>query len=258
MSIKIMSAVFESITLSPTDRLVMLSLADHAGDDGSCYPSVGRLCQRTGLGERAVQQTIKRLRDAGHISTKIGGGRGNATLYTLHINPAPETPFIKPRTRNPVSDDINPAYCALNPAPDAPEPLRTIKEPSVEKKEDVPAELEAWASPVAVASFLAYRRRHKSKALSLTGAKRLAGHLRKIFDNGGDCDDALAMIEEKGWASIEPDWYFKAKGQTNGNASQANSINSRGNPGFRTGHDDLLAGFQRAASRDDPWAKSVG
>jgi uncharacterized protein YdaU (DUF1376 family) len=37
-----------------------------------------------------------------------------------------------------------------------------------------------------------------------------------------------------------------------------NHNNSRGNPGFRTGHDDLLAGFQRAASRDDPWAKSVG
>ena len=49
MSIRIMAAVFESKTLGPTERLVMLALADHADDDGKCYPSVLRLCERTGL-----------------------------------------------------------------------------------------------------------------------------------------------------------------------------------------------------------------
>lgn len=133
MSIKIMSAVFESLTMGPTDRLVMLALADHAGDDGSCYPSIARLCQRTGLGERAVQVAIGRLKQAGHLTAKIGGGRGNSTLYTLHVNTAPETPFEKPRTINTVSDDINPAFNALNPAADAPEPSVTIIEPPERK-----------------------------------------------------------------------------------------------------------------------------
>ena len=130
LSIQLINAVFESLSLRPTDRLVMLSLADHAGEDGTCYPSIDRLCQRTGLGERAVQGAIGRLKSDGHLSAKIGGGRGNSTLYTLHINPAPETPYNKPRIGNPVSGDINPAYRALNPAPDAPEPLLTVIEPS--------------------------------------------------------------------------------------------------------------------------------
>ena len=138
MSIKIMSAVFESLTLGPTDRLVLLALADHAGEDGTCYPSIARLCQRTGLGERAVQVSIKRLKEAGQLTAKMGGGRGNSTLYTITINPAAETPFKKPRITNPVSSDINPAFNALNPAPDAPEPLRTIIEPSEEDLADKP------------------------------------------------------------------------------------------------------------------------
>lgn len=215
MSIQLINAVFESLSLGPTDRLVMLALADHAGDNGTCYPSIARLCQRTGLGERAVQSAIRRLKDCGHLSARMGGGRGNATLYTLHINPAAETPFEKPRFRNPVSDDINPAYRALNPAPNAPEPLRTIKEPS-EDKSAIAAVLEVWVSQEAAASFLAYRRKHKARALTLTGAKRLATHLREIFNAGFDPSDALAMAEERGWASVEPDWYFREKAKQNG------------------------------------------
>jgi hypothetical protein len=81
---------------------------------------------------------LKRLRDAGQITAKIGGGRGNSTLYTITLNPALETPFEKPRIRNPVSNDINPAFNALNPAADAPEPSVTIIEPSEEDLADKP------------------------------------------------------------------------------------------------------------------------
>ena len=69
--------------------------------------------------------------------------------------------------------------------------------------------VEAGASEQSVTSFIAYRRKHKSKGLTETGARRLATHLRSIFDSGGDPSDALAMAEERGWASVEPDWYFK-------------------------------------------------
>ena len=215
-----MSAVFESLTLGPTDRLVLLSLADHAGEDGTCYPSIARLCQRTGLGERAVQQALKRLREAGKLTAKMGGGRGNSTLYTITLNTALETPFEKPRFRNPVSNDINPAFNALNPARDAPEPSVTIIEPSVGKKRDVAATLEAWASPKAVSSFLAYRRKSKAGALTETGAARMATHLKAIFDAGFDPDDALGMAEQNGWRAVEASWYFKRKAEENGNGNR--------------------------------------
>jgi biotin operon repressor len=130
VSIRIMSAVFESKTLGPTERLVMLALADHADDEGKCYPSILRLCERTGLSERAVQTNVKKLTEAGYLAVHIGGGKGNANLYFVSPNPAANAPRTKctpapdaPQTPH----DVRP-----NPAPDAPEPSGNIKEPSIE------------------------------------------------------------------------------------------------------------------------------
>ena len=152
MSVKIMTAIFESETLGPTERLIMLALADHADDEGRCYPSIPRLCQRTGLGERAVQMNIRRLVAQGYVRIESGGGRGHSNLYFVSANPAygapitpgnpapnapirpknpaPETPFL---TTNPASRALNPASRALNPARDAPEPSGTIIEPVTER-----------------------------------------------------------------------------------------------------------------------------
>ena len=62
MSIKIMSQVWE-LDLPHNVQSIFLALADHADDDGYCYPSVGRLAWRTGYGVRQVQRTLKELRD---------------------------------------------------------------------------------------------------------------------------------------------------------------------------------------------------
>lgn len=105
---------------------------------------------------------------------------------------------------------------------------------------DIRRELEAWASPAAVTSFIAYRHKSKGKALTITASKRLATHLKAIFDAGGDPDDALGMAEERGWLTVDPDWYFKAKGNENG---------QRTNGGARPGpHNAFLAGFASAAN----------
>ncbi|PHQ71452.1 MAG: hypothetical protein COB97_01995 [Paracoccus sp.] len=45
MSVRIMSAVFESRELGSTARLILLALADHADDEGRCYPSIARLSE---------------------------------------------------------------------------------------------------------------------------------------------------------------------------------------------------------------------
>ncbi|MDB6454729.1 helix-turn-helix domain-containing protein [Falsirhodobacter sp. 20TX0035] len=130
MSIKIMSAVFESETLGPTQRLIMLALADHADDSGRCYPSIARLCQRTGLGERAVQNNIRALVEAGYISIVPNAGQGLANLYFVRPTPAPDAPphEVHPRT----TCTSTPASRSKTPAPDAPKPSRTTTEPSEE------------------------------------------------------------------------------------------------------------------------------
>lgn len=127
MSIKLMSAVWERLELDPYERLVLLSLADHADDDGLCYPSVARLCQRTGMKERGVQTVVKRLAAKGLITIDPNAGRRGANLYTIRATPAPDAP---PHGMPPAPDAPTPAPdaphprtpCGGTPAPGAPEP----------------------------------------------------------------------------------------------------------------------------------------
>ena len=254
MSIRIMSAVFESETLGPTERLIMLSLADHADDEGRCYPSIDRLSRRTGLSERAVQTNIAKLRDQGYIKVVLGGGKGRSNLYFISANPAANAGYDAPKPRtictpqemHPAADaPQTPQQVRPNPAADAPEPSRTIIEPSeYNNAREVAGILCQWASQDAVRSFIAYRRKQKGKALSVTAAKRLANQLKEIFNSGGDPDDALGMAEERGWQSVQAEWYFKAKGQANGTGNHTSL--GTGASGPDTG---MVAAFAAVAAR---------
>ncbi len=97
-----------------------------------------------------------------------------------------------------------------------PEPYPKKKE-AIASGDEIRLCLEAWASPDAVSSFIAYRRKKKGGALTVTAAKRVATNLKAIFNAGGDPSDALGLAEERGWQTVEADWYFNAKGKPNGN-----------------------------------------
>lgn len=125
MSIRVMTAVFDG-DLAPMKRLIMLALADHADDEGKCFPSISRLCQRTGMSERAVQKNIGELIETGHIERRMNEGRKGSNLYIL--TPAPDAP---PHEVHPAPDAPNPrTTCTLTPAPRAPEPSKNHQEPS--------------------------------------------------------------------------------------------------------------------------------
>ena len=81
--------------------------------------------------------------------------------------------------------------------------------PPINQTSEISDCLTQWASPGAVASFIAYRGRTKARALTLTGARRLAQTLKEIFNAGGDTDDALGLAEERGWTTVKADWYFR-------------------------------------------------
>lgn len=216
MSIKLMSAVWENGPQNKTELIVLLALADHSNDEGLSWPSVKRIAAKSRLKtDRGAQKVLRQLEADGWIEITTGGGRSGCNIYK--INPehlftpnicSPRTNEPKPRTNG-----------AETPNKCSPEPLEPSKEPSVSNTCAIREALEAWASPEAVASFLEYRRNHKSKALTLTGAKRLSNHLQQIFNAGFDPSDALGMAEERGWASVQPDWYLKSKGENNGKST---------------------------------------
>lgn len=74
---------------------------------------------------------------------------------------------------------------------------------------ETPAEILAhYASKEAAESFVRWRKATK-KPLTEAAALRIAKTLATITAQGGDPSDALGMIEEHGWQTIKPDWYFK-------------------------------------------------
>ena len=64
-------------SLKPLKRLVLLSLADRAGEDHTCYPSMQRLEQDTGLERKTVLKIIAELLEEGLIADT--GERKGAT-----------------------------------------------------------------------------------------------------------------------------------------------------------------------------------
>ena len=248
MSIRIMSAVFESETLGPTERLIMLSLADHADDEGRCYPSIDRLSRRTGLSERAVQTNIGKLRDQGYIKVVLRGCKGRSNLYFISPNPAAGAGYDAPKPRSrctpqemhPAADaPQTPQQVRPNPAADAPEPSRTIIEPSKSRAREARDILEVLSEvisePVA-GDFIEHRKAKKAK-ITLRAATLIANKLA----NHPDPDSVICLSIENGWTGVFPE---KVKGQRYDNRTQKRN----GSPQGRENRPDpALANIARLA-----------
>jgi hypothetical protein len=215
LSIKIMSHVWASGPENSTEVLVLLALADFCNDDGECWPSMATIARKTRMSERGVQKVCARLCEGGWLTISHNSGRKGCNLFVIN----PRTTFTpEPRSpRTTFAKPPNPVH--PTPEPGSPEPSRTIKEPSEgNTSREIEAALSRFASPDAARSFIAYRRKIR-KALTITAARRIATQLEKVLNGQGDPDDALGMAEEKGWQSVQADWYFNAKTQRKPNGT---------------------------------------
>lgn len=76
-----MTAVWAT-PMAPSEKLVLLALADWSGPDGDCWPSIAKLSEKSGLSERSVQGIIKSLVESGHLSRFENPGKG--VRYRVH------------------------------------------------------------------------------------------------------------------------------------------------------------------------------
>lgn len=81
MSTHILSACWSLTGMSSTQKLVLISLADQANDDGVCWPSIPRMVERTCLSERAIRNAIEWLESEGHLTVQRRFNKSN--LYTV-------------------------------------------------------------------------------------------------------------------------------------------------------------------------------
>jgi hypothetical protein len=99
MSIKVMSEVWDDKTInSRAELLVMLTLADHARDDGICWPSIDTIASKARATSRGIYKIISRLERLGKISIDSGAGEHSTNVYRVY--PTPER-------RSPLNPDAN-------------------------------------------------------------------------------------------------------------------------------------------------------
>lgn len=149
-----MSWVWENGPSEPTERLVLLALADFANDDGMCWPSMESIGSKAAMTDRGARGIVRRLQAAGWLSVEVGGGRGGCSRYTIRMekaapssafgseNPEQETGntvpplgtpcrVIEPETRNVTTETRNVVHETRNAG--SAEPSRTIRDPEEEK-----------------------------------------------------------------------------------------------------------------------------
>lgn len=192
MSIKVMSALWDSGPQDKTALLVLLALADFCDDDGVCFPSIRRIAEKCRMTERGAQKAIRKMESDGWLTIKTGNGRHGTNVYKIHTTPNDiqgvnsvqgEQECKKPRTR--VQETLNGG---------SPEPSVTIKEPSVSEI------LGGVASQEVAADFIEHRRQMK-KPLTVMAAKRMAKRLAE----SSDPDAVLSLSIENGWQGVFPD-----------------------------------------------------
>jgi hypothetical protein len=87
MSIKVMSWVFEQ-NLNPTQKIILMALADHCDDSGKCWPGLNGISEKCNLHISTIQRNIHKLEDDGFIritERKRPNGSQTSNLYQLNI-----------------------------------------------------------------------------------------------------------------------------------------------------------------------------
>ena len=124
--------------MPPTQKAVLISLADNANDDGHCWPSISTICERTCFGRTAVIEAIKWLETEGYVIANRENGRH--TTYLVRSNQsasrtgAPRKPVRQPDppVRQPDGTGPDPVLDqSANRTPTVRNHQGTIKEPSL-------------------------------------------------------------------------------------------------------------------------------
>lgn len=226
MSYQLVSRALETDT-TPTERLVLIVLAEAANKDGVCWPSVATMHQRTGLGERTIQRSIAALIAGGHLTVRYR--KGTSTTYLVHPYPrhsdTPTPATVTPRqSGTPATDDVNPRHSgtqtvrttivdradALSTAR-ATEPfdahIATYHEWVAErlkakpKRRRKPVVIPDWLDPDAWQAFRDYRRSIRRPLTDHGEALNLAD-LAKLRDEGHDPAAVINQSIRLGWIAL--------------------------------------------------------
>lgn len=118
-----MTWVWSASRSEPTDRLVLLAIADTANDDGAeAYPSMATLTRKTGLHERSIQRALKRLTELGELTVYPNAGPKGCNRYRIRMTPPAQS---HPGTESP-RQNATPAQSRKTPGTAPPPPRQNV------------------------------------------------------------------------------------------------------------------------------------
>lgn len=83
MSGEVVGWAFRQRELSPTQKLVLVAIADNAQDDGKAWPGKKLLIEKTGLGKSTIYRSIEQLTEAGLM--ELGRDERGVECYWLSV-----------------------------------------------------------------------------------------------------------------------------------------------------------------------------
>ena len=139
MSVQAISAAFAVQGVTPSEKLVLLALANYADAEGRCWPSQSRLARDTGLTDRQIRRVFVSLMTAGLMSKqerRRPDGYRASDVITLTISPDTMSGSVEPhRTFQPdLTGHLSPISPDTMSGPTTLEPSENHQiEPSVER-----------------------------------------------------------------------------------------------------------------------------
>lgn len=240
MSISIMTEVWKIEDVSSSQKLVFLSMADNANDQGECYPSMKQIAARTCLSERAVRDAVRALEDLGYV--KSMPRTGTSTVYYLSTTPAAgaapagnagrqEMPPTPAAGAAPPRQQVPPTPAAGAPKPSINHQLnrhgtvtggrtKPAKKPKASKAEALSAmELPDWLPRQSWVDWVEHREAVKAPLTARAAALGIR-HLERLMDAGNDPVEVIEQSVRTGrWTDFYP---LKNTGQGGAAGSPAN------------------------------------
>lgn len=90
------------VARQPTQKIVLLALADASDDDGYGWPSLKALAMKCQVSPRTIQRTIKEFEDCGllEVSTRFtANGRQTSNGYVLRLDGETSSPLAPAKRR---------------------------------------------------------------------------------------------------------------------------------------------------------------